>query len=55
MSIKAWSIIQNTVSKKVGVNYLKVFDNCAEDSLTGLVNSIHDCEYLFGAYAVQST
>jgi len=55
MSIKTWSIIQNRVSKKIGVKYLKVFENCAEDSLTGLVTSIHDREYLFGAYAVQST
>jgi len=54
MSIKAWSIIQITVSKKRGVKYLIVFEICAEDSLTGLVNGIHFQESLFGAYAVQS-
>jgi len=55
MSIKAWSAIQNTVNKKIGVKYLKVFQNCAEDLLTGLFNGIHVRESLFEAYAVQST
>jgi len=55
ISIKFCSIIPNTVSKKIGVKYLKVFENYAKDSLTGLVNGIHDRESLFEAYAVQST